>query len=311
MSGLYLSKNHQSTKDVDLDARYINQNYPEKLNFDLDLNQNKILNASSDSDILTKQEAGKLESKINKSIVDKIDDNKKMIQDNKKFIEENYYTKNEIDKDLERYLEINNASMENNIISNIKDGVNEKDAINKSQLDKAKQSFDLSLSSKIDLTSLSSKIDKTEVERDYLTKASFTLSESAILNNQSQTNNSINDLTSAMNNKIDKNTDINLGLHKIRNLENGSLDLDSVNKGYIDQLIKEKCKLVSELNQAEVNLLKTHTQKLIKDLRDDLNKYIALADSKFVKPSPRPKRSDQNIILTEEEKDEFKALNGK
>ena len=62
------------------DNRYLNQNYPEKLNFDLDMNDKKILNPSDDSDIITSSVAEKL---FAKPIRELIRDNKELVQDNK------------------------------------------------------------------------------------------------------------------------------------------------------------------------------------------------------------------------------------
>ncbi len=291
MSRLYLNNNHQQSKEVDLDSKYINQNYPEKLNFDLDLNQNNILNIGEKSEIITKTEAIKLESKINKSIEDSIADNKRMIQDNKqlvldnkKYIEDNFYTKTQIDSSLSSKIDlvslsskIDKTEVENNYVS--------------------KTYLNTSLSSKIDRTSYLASEDLqnrkiTDIENNYLTKASFTLSESSILNNHSQTNTSINDITSTLNNKIDKHSDINLSLHKIRNLENGTLDLDVMNKSYIDNLVKEKCKLVTELYLADIALLKKQTETQINNLTAALNTFTSEADRKYMKHTARPKRSE-------------------
>ena len=214
------------------DNRYFNTDRVEKLQNDLDMNDKRILNPSEDSDIITKSEAVKLESKITKSLDEKLNENKLLIQANQKNIQDSFDT-----------IRRNKANVD---LTNIW-----MDEFNKKVL---------AVPGISNINQISDKIDKTEVIRDYVTKASFILSESTILGNQIETNKLVNSYTGSvdnyasktdintmetevnkkLSNKINKNVEINMSLNKIINLKTPTSDSDAVNKQYVEQMFLSK-----------------------------------------------------------------------
>ncbi len=74
--------------------------------------------------------------------------------------------------------------------------------------------------------------------------------------------------------------------------------MDAVNRGFIEELVRSKIKELSD--RLELKIINCGSESTLA-----LNAYKAESNNKFIKTSPRPKRSDNPIMLDEKT---YKAL---